>query len=132
MVRHVENPGMVKIVYSNIFRHIERHSAVFSHVQAYWGTSKHIETIKALLRHIASYSEIFSPLCNPSLYNCGLFKIFRMIRHNQSPGIVRTVYLIIFKDIYGYSGILSAVLCAKCFILNVRQCSEFAFVSITA
>ena len=34
-VRHIENPGIVITVYLNIFRHIEGHSAIFSHVKAY-------------------------------------------------------------------------------------------------
>ena len=33
--RHIENSGIVKTVYSGIFRHIEEHSVIFSHAQAY-------------------------------------------------------------------------------------------------
>ena len=33
--QHIENPGTAKIVYSDIFRYIQGHSAIFSHVQAY-------------------------------------------------------------------------------------------------
>ena len=35
MVRHIENPDIVRTVYSVIFKHIQGHSALFSHVQAY-------------------------------------------------------------------------------------------------
>ena len=31
---HIENPGLVTTVYSGIFRHTRRHSAIFSHVLA--------------------------------------------------------------------------------------------------
>ena len=32
---HIENPGIVRTVYSGIFRHTEGHSAIFSHVQLF-------------------------------------------------------------------------------------------------
>ena len=32
---HIENPGIVRTVYSGIFRHIQGHSAIFTHAQAY-------------------------------------------------------------------------------------------------
>ena len=35
MMRHIEKPGLVRTVYSNILRHIQRYSAIFSHVQAF-------------------------------------------------------------------------------------------------
>ena len=35
MTPHIENPGIVRTVYSGIFRHIQGHSAIFSHIQAY-------------------------------------------------------------------------------------------------
>ena len=34
-VRHIENSGIVRTVYSNIFRNIQGHSAIFCHDQAY-------------------------------------------------------------------------------------------------
>ena len=34
---HIKNPGIVRTVYSGIFRPIQGHSALFSRVQAYWG-----------------------------------------------------------------------------------------------
>ena len=35
MMRHIESPGIVRTVYSDIFRHIQGRAAIFSHVQAY-------------------------------------------------------------------------------------------------
>ena len=37
MMRHMEDPGVVRTVYSGIFRHrhIEGHSAILSHSQSY-------------------------------------------------------------------------------------------------
>ena len=35
IMRYIENSGIVRIVYSGIFKHIQGHSAIFSHVQAY-------------------------------------------------------------------------------------------------
>ena len=44
MMRHIENSGIVKTVYSNIFKHIQGHSPIFSHVQGYSGMLRYIET----------------------------------------------------------------------------------------
>ena len=33
--QHTETPGIVRTVYSGFFKHIQVHSAIFSHVQAY-------------------------------------------------------------------------------------------------
>ena len=35
MMRHIENPGLIRAGYSGIFRYIQGHSALFSHFQAY-------------------------------------------------------------------------------------------------
>ena len=35
MIRHIEKPGLVRTVYSNVLRHIQGYSAIFSHVQAF-------------------------------------------------------------------------------------------------
>ena len=43
MIRLIENTGIVRTIYSIIFRHIEGHSAIFSHVQAYGGMFRHTE-----------------------------------------------------------------------------------------
>ena len=40
---HIKNPGVVRTVYSGIFRPVQGHSAIFSHVQAYWRTLRYIE-----------------------------------------------------------------------------------------
>ena len=125
---------------------IQGHSAIFSHVQAYWRTIRHTEAIQTLLRHNAPYSDIFRNLCKLCLYNRGIFRTlaysepktsskacrtFKMIRHIQSPGIVKTIYSSILRismDIQGYWCIFSHAQAlfffAKHFILNVRQCFE--------
>ena len=38
-----ENPGRVKIVYSDIFKRVRGHSPIFSHVQGHSGTLRYIE-----------------------------------------------------------------------------------------
>ena len=48
MMRHIEKPGKVRIVYSGIFRHIQGHSAIFSHVQAYRQTLRHIQAYSGI------------------------------------------------------------------------------------
>ena len=35
MMRHIENSGIDRTVYSSIFRHIQEHSIIFSYVQLY-------------------------------------------------------------------------------------------------
>ena len=44
MVKDIENPGIIRTVYSDIFACIQRHSAIFSHVQA------NIQTCSGILR----------------------------------------------------------------------------------
>ena len=36
-----ENPGIVGTVYSGNFRHLQGHSAIFTHVKAYWVMFRH-------------------------------------------------------------------------------------------
>ena len=59
MMRHIENPGIVRTVYSGIFMYIKGHSAIFSHVQPCQGTLRHIQAnvgiikaYRAIFRHI--------------------------------------------------------------------------------
>ena len=59
---HTENPGMVKTVCSGIFRHIQEHSVIFSHVQVYWGTFRHYWVVMEPL------SDIFGTLRNRLAY----------------------------------------------------------------
>ena len=102
IITHIENPGIARIC-SGIFRHIQGHSVILSHVQAYWGILRHIQ---ALLRHTELYSDIFRTPSNPCIYNHVVFRtlthlepeasskgcqICKMTRHDQSPGIVRTL-----------------------------------------
>ena len=110
MMRHIEKPGLVRTVYSNIFRDIQRYSAIFSHFQAFWGTLRHTEAYS----DIEAYWAIVRSLCSPCIYNHVIFRAlahsrpeasskacqtYKMIRYNQSPGIVRTICSSIFKDI---------------------------------
>ena len=37
MIKHIEKPGLVRTVYSNVPRNIQGYSAIFSHVQAFEG-----------------------------------------------------------------------------------------------
>ena len=71
MVRDIENPSIVRTVYSGIFRHIQGYSAVLSHVQPYWGTLRYIQ---ALLRHIEPYSDIFRNTSNPCIFDRAIFR----------------------------------------------------------
>ena len=87
-----------------MFRH---YGGVWSHNQKY--------------SELFGYSEIFGNIRNPCIYNRAIFRTLaylepkasskacrtcKMIMHIQSPGIVRTIYSSIFKDIYAYSEIL--------------------------
>ena len=45
MMRHIENPCIVRKVYVGISRNIQGNSVIFSHVQAYWGTLRHIPAL---------------------------------------------------------------------------------------
>ena len=118
MMRHIENSDIVRTAYSGIFKQNQEHSAIFSHVQAYWEILGPIET---LLRHIEPYPDIFRTLCHPCICNSTMLRTLihleleesskacrksKLIKHIQMPGIVRTVYSSIFKDVQGYSGIL--------------------------
>ena len=69
-------------------------------------------------------SKLFETLRNPCIYHRAIFRTLdflypeasskscrtcNMIMHIQSPGIVRTVYSNVFKDILEYSGILMEI-----------------------
>ena len=49
MVRHIENPGIVKTVYSDIFRRSQGHSPIFSHVQGHSVTLSYIEAYSGII-----------------------------------------------------------------------------------
>ena len=49
MMRHIENPDIVRTVYSYTFRHIQGHSAIFSQVQGHLGTLMHIEAYSGVI-----------------------------------------------------------------------------------
>ena len=112
--RHIENPGVVRTVYSGIFRLIQRHSAIFSLFQAYWVALRYIEVYLgiieaygAIVRNIRNNLSIFRTLAyleaEASSKAC---RTCKMMMHIQSPGIVRTIYSSVFKDIKASSEIL--------------------------
>ena len=43
--RHIENPSIVRTVYSGIFREIEQYSAIFSGIEEHQGILRHIKTL---------------------------------------------------------------------------------------
>ena len=45
----MQNPGIIRTVYSDILRHIQEHSAIFSHFQPYRGTLRHIQTHSGII-----------------------------------------------------------------------------------
>ena len=48
MSRHIENSGIVRTVYSGIFRDIQQDLAIFRHTEAYSGI---IEAYEVIIRH---------------------------------------------------------------------------------
>ena len=77
MMSHIENPGIIRTVYSGIFRQTYlrtfsniqpcsgQYSAMFKRIEGHQRILKHIQ---ALLWHIKTYSDIFRTLCNPCIY----------------------------------------------------------------
>ena len=61
MLQHIENPGIVRTIYSGIFRHIQGYSTIFTiqpfpgilrdNIRAYSGI---IEAYGAITRHISN------------------------------------------------------------------------------
>ena len=85
-MRRIENFDIVRTVYLGIFRYIQIHSAIFSHVKvkAYSGI---IEAFSSIFRHIRTLAYLEPEASSKVCQTC------KMIRDIQSPGIVRTVYL---------------------------------------
>ena len=116
-MRHIENRGIVRTVYSGIFRHIQGHwailpysgtlrdiktySGIFSH---YWGILSHIQKYLELNVTLGFATVPYSEL-ETSSKAC---RTCKMTRHIQSPGITRTLcnhfqgYSVIFRDIDVY------------------------------
>ena len=85
LIRHIEIPGIVRTVYSGIFRHTLGHSAIFSYVQVYWGRLRHIEVYAGILsRHIESYLDIFRPLWNSCMYKRTIFRTLAYLEPEAS------------------------------------------------
>ena len=113
-MRHIENPGMSEQLiraYSDI-RDIQQYSAMVGHIEGYLGIF--IPEVYSLLRHVKQYSDIFRTLYNPCIYSRPIFRTAahlepeasskssrtcKMIRHIQSPSLVKRVFSSIFKDI---------------------------------
>ena len=152
MIRCIENSSIIRTVYPDIFKHIQYHPAVFSRVQAYWRTLRHNEVYSGITGLNEPYPDIFRTLDNSCLYNHTIFRTLahleleasskacwthKVIRHIQSPGIVRKVYSSILKDIRDIQGYwckfsftLGAQLMGKgegfpCHFLNWKMCSDF-------
>ena len=113
-MRHIEISGIVRTVYSGIFRHIQEHSAIFNHIQVYWGILSHIQAYSGITE---AYWAILKTLCNTCIYNRAIFRTLtrlepkasskscrtcKVIKHIQSPGIVKNL----FKHFEGYSEML--------------------------
>ena len=111
---YIENPGIVRTVCFGIFRHFQGHSAIFNHGQAYWGILRHIKVYSGI---IELYGVIIRHSRN-SAYRCKYQRVIfrtltylereasskycwtcKMIMNIQSPSIVKTVYLSIFRYI---------------------------------
>ena len=93
MMRHIENPGIVRTVYSGIFRHIQGLSAILSHVQALRDILRQV-----LLRHIEPYSDIFRTLCNPSICNCAIFTTLVHLEPEASSKACQTCKITFFEN----------------------------------
>ena len=82
--QHIENPGIVRTVYSCIFRPIQSHSAIFSHVKAYWGTLRHTEAYLGIIEAYGAIIKIFGTLRDPCMYNCALFRTLAYLEAKAS------------------------------------------------
>ena len=115
MMRHIENPGIVRRIYSGIFNHIQGYSTLFSHGQPYWGTISYIEEYSgiieiywAIFRHIQNYDTfrtrgIFKSLSNSKAYLIlKIKKINALILKKKS----YITYSGIFRHIRAYSALL--------------------------
>ena len=61
MMRHIENATTITTVYLGVFRYIQRHSAIFSHVLAYWRTltQKTHDAVSKLKRSVHLWVKFF-------------------------------------------------------------------------
>ena len=109
-MQHIENPGIVRTVYSDIFKDIKQYSAMF----------RHIEGHKGIFRHywgIWSHNHILS---NPCIYNCATFRTLAYLEPEASSKYVQHVrwssyseswhsHNSLFKHFQGYLGIFSSI-----------------------
>ena len=132
MMRHIENATTITTVYSGIFRYIQRHSAIFSHVLAYWRTltQKTHDAISTFKRSVHLWVKFFiqnvilrvSARKNSIIFSVELFflalltKFYRSVlvaRKLSCPGKVLVAFLHSDMNLF-----------TKRSILNVWQCSE--------
>ena len=97
-MRHIENPGIVRTVYSGIFRHIQGHSAIFSHVQSYWGTLRHIKAYSGI---IEAYRDILGTLRNPCIYNRAIFRTLAYLEPEASSKVCWTYKMFMHIHTHG-------------------------------
>ena len=112
------NPVIARTVYSDIFRHIQWHSAIFSHFQVYLETLRYINTYSGIIEAYWSIFRNIKTQCNLCIYNHAIFRTLehlepdtfsnfcqtiKMIRHFQSSDINQNSC---FKHLQRYLGIL--------------------------
>ena len=86
--RHIENPSIVRTVYSGTSLHILGHSVTLSHVQA-------------LLRRMEPLSETFGTLRNHCIYNRAIFRTLAYLEPKATSKDCQTCKMI--RDIDAYS-----------------------------
>ena len=119
ILQHIEKPGIVRTVYSGIFRHILEYSAILHHSQIYWVVWSHIQTFETLSNPFIYNHTIFKTLAylepgasSKACWTCNRSCIFRteswhcqnsLFKHFQG-------YLGMFRDIDAYSATHMAML----------------------
>ena len=101
-------------IFKGMQHYLPMFSPTLSHVQAHWETLRHVEAYSgiivaywAVFRYIQNCVALHIRAChikNPSIFiepmaSSKGYQTCKMIRHIQSPGIVRTAYSSIFRDI---------------------------------
>ena len=71
---HIGNSGMVRIVYSGIFKHIQGDSIIWNHVQEYWATLRYIEAYSGTIGEYGAIIRYVWTLRNPWIYNRAIFR----------------------------------------------------------
>ena len=69
IMKHIENPGIIRTIHLGIFRHIQGHPAIFRDIKAYWAIFWHCWGI---LSHIQTYS-LHNPCKHVSIFQGFLY-----------------------------------------------------------